>query len=663
MSVILKAQNPKVEKVRKEIEERYKANLEFIRNHVGGFYETISKQGSYDVKVEIAPNGELNLIVGGVNSSPSGSYIKDARTQFKRFLQNHPMLTTHVDHSPPSEEEQEILHYYISGKLDAFPALKDMDNTIVLDKMPLIVVFGVGLGYHVEWLINRFDIQYMILVDIDEELVKPSLYTVNWKKVIDYFHKKGGEISLLLLKGSSFDGATSIIDKIKNIHPSLGAVIFIYEHYENEFINQVKHYINDRYQDVLAAFGFFDDEIWAIEHTYKNIKNKVRVFYGDKKIEDDTPVFIVGAGPSLDETFEIVKKYQDQAVIISAGTALKRFMAEGIYPDFHVEIERTKHTYDSLKYIYDEEYFKHLFLAMSSNVYPDTMSLFPEGGIFVKGFDSGTIFFKDLPEIPRLEPVNPTVANGSAALAFEMGFTNVYLFGLDLGFIDPKKHHSSKTPYDDKNFFAYIEEFKNVIPVKGNFRDTVYTEYNYNQSRLFLESQIKNYTILNKNFRNKDLKVYNTSDGAYIEHTIPLKPKDFDSIFKSPIKRKDDTVRLLKSTFKKTYLAKISPDAILKDFVNRAIKDLEHIKTLHDVKINSLRDYLRLITQVNAYIRNLKADYALIRGTIWHLHTRTYALVMKIKNEKKAIEFLNYSNAVVIEFCDKAKEKLQSMLY
>lgn len=650
LSVSLKAK-----KVAKEMEERHKKNVEYIAKTVPNFYQAVlSKKGKFDVTIDIANDGNVNLLINGNKVFPTDKPFKMYQQQFKEFQKNPGLIMTNIT---KVKSDFDTLNHRMLNRINDHKALENIDESSVnWDKktIPLIVVFGVGLGYHLQWLVENYDIYNMILVDIDYELIKPSLYTINWKKVIESIYKKGGEITFIIETEDPFVGIDVLINKIKAIHPALGTFLFVYEHYENDFINQAKEFLKDKYIEVIRGFGFFDDEIWAIEHTYKNIKNQVKVYYGDVETDNSVPAFIVGAGPSLDQTIEIVKKYKDNAVIFSCGTVLKRFMAEGLYPDFHIEIERTKDTFDKLEFIYDEEYFKNLFIAMASNVYPDVLKLSGDGGIFLKGGDSGMLFFINLPEAQRLEPVNPTVANGAMALALSMGFKNIYLFGIDLGFKDPRKHHTSKTVYDDENFFAYLEEFKNVFTVKGNFTEEVFTEDIYNFSRLILQNQIKAYKSIYP-----DLKVYNASDGAYIEETIPLKPEDI-KIETAVLKHKE--VERLKSNFKRDYITKLNPDQDLETYCDNAITVADQLYQLHDKPVNNLIDYIKQILEVNKYLNSINFLYYLLyRGSMWQFHTQAYFLSLKIHHDKERTDYLNYSNQVVKEFLQESKKVLTKL--
>lgn len=55
----------------------------------------------------------------------------------------------------------------------------------------------------------------------------------------------------------------------------------------------------------------------------------------------DTPIVITGAGPSLLEDIEYLKKYKDKYLLITINSALKAVLENGLKPDFCVIVEHT----------------------------------------------------------------------------------------------------------------------------------------------------------------------------------------------------------------------------------------------------------------------------------------------------------------------------------
>ena len=81
------------------------------------------------------------------------------------------------------------------------------------------------------------------------------------------------------------------------------------------------------------------------------------------------------------------------------------------------------------------------------------------------------------------------------SLLINWGFKKAYLLGGDLGYIDSQYHHSKKSNYydpitgQDRKRYEAVDE--DVLIRKGNFRETVLTDYPFDAARINLEKLLK----------------------------------------------------------------------------------------------------------------------------------------------------------------------------
>lgn len=87
-------------------------------------------------------------------------------------------------------------------------------------------------------------------------------------------------------------------------------------------------------------------ERYRLHESVENLVNNVALFGKgisgkslDGVIPKDVPVILVGAGPSLKEDIDTLKKVKDRAFIVVADTALKYALEQGLTPDAFVSIE------------------------------------------------------------------------------------------------------------------------------------------------------------------------------------------------------------------------------------------------------------------------------------------------------------------------------------
>ncbi|WP_301003797.1 hypothetical protein [Arsukibacterium sp.] len=100
-----------------------------------------------------------------------------------------------------------------------------------------------------------------------------------------------------------------------------------------------------------------------------------------------------------------------------------------------------------------------------------------------------------------------------------LGSKALYLFGVDLGFIDVRNHHSQSSAYyraDGSEVYNYQKAHGGGIPAKGNFIPMVFTKREFEVSRKLLEQAIEK--------AGRKLEIYNCSNGVYISGAMPLQP-------------------------------------------------------------------------------------------------------------------------------------------
>ncbi|MFT6835917.1 MAG: hypothetical protein ACJA0H_001957 [Francisellaceae bacterium] len=271
---------------------------------------------------------------------------------------------------------------------------------------------------------------------------------------------------------------------------------------------------------------YFDHAYYGIAHTKEGMRRKIPVLtsnpasklsYYDKEV----PVFIVGNGPSLDSSIEAIKEWQGQAIVVSCGTALQALHRHGITPDFHAEIEQNRSTFDWAVLIGDLDYLKNITLISCNGIHPDTCDLYKDVMIAFKEGESSTVSALNVLGRKNFETLLnafPTVSNFAIDLFSTIGFTSIYLIGVDLGFVDVKHHHSKSSGYYQENgeeTYDFTKSANTSLIVPGNFRPKVNTKHEFKVSRQDIEQVT--------GAKPKEQEFYNCSDGAKIQGALPLR--------------------------------------------------------------------------------------------------------------------------------------------
>lgn len=106
----------------------------------------------------------------------------------------------------------------------------------------------------------------------------------------------------------------------------------------NNMVTELQHTIGRFSLDLKYTQEKFYDLILKILKNIPNLVNEVPVSEFKDLFKGKTAV-VVSAGPTLDRNIETLKKYRDNYILITVGTAMKALSANGITPDFLCIIE------------------------------------------------------------------------------------------------------------------------------------------------------------------------------------------------------------------------------------------------------------------------------------------------------------------------------------
>ncbi|WP_429022948.1 motility associated factor glycosyltransferase family protein [Aeromonas allosaccharophila] len=508
---------------------RFKQNIEAFRQYIPHIAEVYDDyQPTHPFKLFCNENGQPNLewIDDGVAVYGDQPYIicenlvkefmaKGALSKFAFSQETNPLGFIHVEYLNK-------LSSYLNDISSQEKTLSSVPNEI-----PSALVFGVGLGYHLGYLYENCKIGTLFLFEPDLDLFYASLYCFDWAVLLDYLHKENMGLHILLGQ----DDKTVVKDfsaAIRSRGSFLIANAFVMWGYQNDNIKKIMDLIQQEYYQLVMGWGFFDDNLIALSHTVSNIERGVPFLKENQTIRlahNRVPVFVIANGPSLDESLAIIKKNEDRAILIACGSAISALHRVGIKPDIYVATERTKIVYDFLVNLNDPEYLKDILFFSTDVIHPDCATLFNNSVLVFKSMEPGVLLCKlNFPEsrdFISLGGVNPMVGNIGVSAPIQLGFKEIYLFGLDNGYKEKSHHHSKFSAYYNNNENAKVLgdimygdcQSDNKWQRTGNFGGSVTSNAMFDSSRFVIEQVLAN---------NDMIQCFNCSNGARIAGTIPL---------------------------------------------------------------------------------------------------------------------------------------------
>ena len=209
----------------------------------------------------------------------------------------------------------------------------------VTEETYFLLIFGVGLGGHIDPLVERTNCHILILVEPNLEFIYHSLEVYDWAALFERFEERNGKVEILV--DSNPDSlAQGIRDTVHLSNPCSVDGMYVFLHYNNAVFDQTSQFVMRDRDLILNALGSMDDEIIMIKNAHASLyPGTEQVYLRPSASPVGLPVFIVGSGPSLDRDIPFLKKNADKAIILSCGSAMRALLVNGIVPDFQIEVE------------------------------------------------------------------------------------------------------------------------------------------------------------------------------------------------------------------------------------------------------------------------------------------------------------------------------------
>lgn len=360
-------------------------------------------------------------------------------------------------------------------------------NIQVLDNDD-ILLYGIGLGYHIEELAKKMK-------------NKSKLYVYEYnKELINYCRKINSKIfsdsRIKIIEGDDLEFYKKLSKSIQTtenilIHkPSL------------ETIQDSNEYLYNIINDYDRRMQFYYAEPNKIELYEKNFEENSRqdyvpidIFIEEMKKSQKTYI-IASAGPSLDDETDLLKKYEDDFNIIAVSSALRTLTNKGIVPNAVVIID-------------GKEIVKKHFEGMDVKNIP---LCFDESSSrwAINDYSGPKYIFGNRIESNKIKiEVDSTVAVSAIDIAIKCNAKEIILLGQDLGYSGEKSHTGSyEETYGYKDMEKSIYKMKKVESVTG---ESIETSEGYLVFKRKIESLID---------RNKNISFMNCSNGVNIVGSI-----------------------------------------------------------------------------------------------------------------------------------------------
>ncbi|RUO43029.1 hypothetical protein CWE15_06405 [Aliidiomarina taiwanensis] len=425
------------------------------------------------------------------------------------------------------------LHFAKARQFGALLTELEEKGHFIPKTLSSLIWFGLELGYQLQELVSQYDIKSLYIFEPNPDFFYWSLMTVPWHEILPAQREAGLHLAINI-----GDDGTYLHQDMFEMYQSSGGYLTASSYfYVPRFTPHMQPHINQLKRDLqsyLMLGDNFDHNRYAFRNIEQNIqRGRMRILKYEGRVAEDLaqmPVVLVGNGPSLDSNLQLLKQRRDEFIVVSCGTALKALYVAGIQPDFHAEVEQNRATYHWITQVNDLAWLKQITLLSLTATHPDSVDLFKEHfAVFKQGEASTSAVLRRSKlerELAAVDFCYPTVTNLALSIAVTLGFKNIYLLGVDLGFKDMDHHHSKSSAYykkgEEKSWHNFRKSAGEAIAVRGNFSPVVLTKYEFQLSRRIMEQLLSEQAQrVQADAGMQASQVFNCSDGAYIQGTEP----------------------------------------------------------------------------------------------------------------------------------------------
>ncbi|WP_313233168.1 motility associated factor glycosyltransferase family protein [Tissierella praeacuta] len=390
---------------------------------------------------------------------------------------------------------------YLHSKYNPIREANAWVEGINLREEDTIVIFGMGLGYYLEPLFEKFHDKKIIIIEPEVDIFIQSL------KIKDYSEYFYNENIVFIINKDKYTIRHLIEHYIKN-----NKIRSLYFAHLSIYNNIYKEYIDDVYKQLSSLVMMFEGNLFTeilsskrwIYNILRNIKfikkyNTVDIFKDKLK---GVPVVIVSAGPSLEKNINLLNNIKKKAIIVAVGSSANILENNGVEPHIIMGVDGNKSEGNIFKNLKN-----HKSLLIYSNfIYYESLIDYLGNKMWLSLYSDN--YMDELCEKLSIKTnkflIGGSIANLALDFAIWLESSSIIFLGQDLCYTKEKLYADGAIHQKNINSGEkYIKE----IDIYGN---EVYTKKAFLNFKSWFEDYI-DYNKLNKN-------IYNCTEGG-----IPIK--------------------------------------------------------------------------------------------------------------------------------------------
>lgn len=395
--------------------------------------------------------------------------------------------------------------YYLHSKYDPIKEAEILIDRYKdeLDKYDHVLFYGVGLGYHVEELLNRYP-------KLNYSMFEPIPYV--FKRFLELNRLEKLDLNRLknLYIDTVEDGSEKfLLNLTLNIQERILLIVLpsyerVFNQKSQEFAEHFREAITRKYE------SYYIDNKYSSRWTLNSLINlpvtlsSPNILNGYEEVFKDKPLIIVSAGPSLEEEYEKLRKIKAQktAFIFAVGSANKALIVNGIIPDAVCTYDPQEINYSVFTKMLENDVID-VPMIYGTSVGFETLKHYPGPKLhMITSQDTVTPYYigDSAQYVKRINDA-PTIAAVTLQLACELKSNPIILVGQNLALKGEQRYSSEIENEKEK-----IEEDKeNIVMVEDVHGNLIKSTKGFINMKTYLEHYVSSY---------KNIEVINTTNGG-----------------------------------------------------------------------------------------------------------------------------------------------------
>ena len=291
-------------------------NLATLQKHFPNLYKKFKNYTLNDnYKLTCNSNGEPNIICPDGHLFYSQNPFSDCKMQVEDYINNFYKWTIISDDNQENNHFNQI-HFYYKNKLFSKVAdlreklteqniFKRQCNQQLFESVPIMFMFGVGLGFHLGYLYERITPINLYIIEPCSDFFYLSLCVFDYSNLIDYV--KTQNLGLKFFIGEDQSKMLMDISNYSAKYAMNFAATAFYYHYPSDKMKELWNTLERDIPSVILSSGFFDDTLTGMYQSRENIVNLTPFLKQQKTLPHQytsLPLLLIGNGPSLDTELE-----------------------------------------------------------------------------------------------------------------------------------------------------------------------------------------------------------------------------------------------------------------------------------------------------------------------------------------------------------------------